>query len=78
MTEKRGSGKEWYYPALEEAMDAAGLHPKGVYIKRWQTTIAYRVSCCPIYEIFTEAEHMPGTIWKVRWWNQYAVNELEK
>ena len=40
MTEKRGVGGEWDYPALDEAMDDVGVHPIGVYIKRQNKTIA--------------------------------------
>ena len=43
MMEKRWAGGEWEYPAVEEAIDSAGLHPIRVYIKRRQTTIAERV-----------------------------------
>ena len=34
MTAKRGAGGEWEYPLVVEAMEAAGLQPIGVYIKR--------------------------------------------
>ena len=47
MTGKRGAGVEWEYPELEEEMDAAGLHPIEVYIKRWQINIAEKVACLP-------------------------------
>ena len=40
MTEKRWAGGEWEYPSLEEAMESAGLHFIGVYIKRRQTNIS--------------------------------------
>ena len=30
MTEKRGAGREWDYPAVGEAMESAGFHPIGV------------------------------------------------
>ena len=59
-------------------MDAAGIHPIRVFIKRRQTIIVERVSCRPIYELCTEAERMPGTIRMVRRWNQDAVNEPEE
>ena len=49
-----GAGREWEYPAVEEAMESVGLHPIGVYIKRRHTTIAERVACRPVYELFTE------------------------
>ena len=44
MTEKRGAGGEWEYPSVEEATEAAGIHPIGVYIKRRKTTILERVA----------------------------------
>ena len=61
-TENRGAGREWEYPLSEEAMEAAGLHPIGVYIKRRQITIAERMEFRPIYALCTEAERMPGKI----------------
>ena len=56
LTEKRGAGGEWEYPSVEEAMEAAGIHPIGVYIKRWNMNIAERVACRTVYALFTEAE----------------------
>ena len=44
MTEKRGAGGEWEYPAVNETMDAAGFHPIEVYIKIWKTTISESVA----------------------------------
>ena len=35
MTAKLGAGREWEYPSVVEAMETAGLHPIGVYIRRW-------------------------------------------
>ena len=40
MTAKCGAGGEWEYPAVEEEMDAVGLDPIRLYIKRRNTTIA--------------------------------------
>ena len=34
MTEKREAGGEWDYPLVVEEMEATGIHPIGVYIKR--------------------------------------------
>ena len=76
MTENRGAGRECEYPLVVEEMEAAGIHPIGMYIMRRQATIAERVYCRPIYKIFTEAERMPGTSRLVKWWEQDAVNEL--
>ena len=78
MTAKRGAVGDWEYPSVEEAMEAAGLHPIGVYIKRWQTTTAERVDCHPVYVLCTEEEQMLGTIRMVHWWYQDAVHESEE
>ena len=58
-----------------EAMEAAGIHPIGVYTKRQQATIAERVACSPIYELYTEVERMSEMSQMVQWWDQDAVNE---
>ena len=34
MTEKRREGGEWEYPAVEEEMEPARIHPIGEYIKK--------------------------------------------
>ena len=65
MMAKRGADREWEYPSVLEAMESAGLHPIGVYIRRRQSTIEERVACCPIYKLCTEADRMPGTSWLV-------------
>ena len=74
MTVKRGSGREWDYPSVEEDMEAVGIHPIGVYINRWHTTIADRVACRPVYALCTEAERILGTSRLVQWWDQDVVN----
>ena len=43
MMEKCGTGSEWEYPAVVEAMKSVGIHPIRVYIKRRQMTITERV-----------------------------------
>ena len=55
MSETRGAGGEWEYPLLVAAMKSTVLHPIGEYIKICQATIAEKVDCCPIYELFVEA-----------------------
>ena len=77
MTAKRGACGEWEYPAVEEAMDSAGLHPVRVYIKRRQTAIEERVACRPVYALCTEVDRMSGTSWMVHWWDQDTVNKPE-
>ena len=78
MTVKRGAGGEWEYPSVEEAMEAAGIHPIGVYIKSRQTTIVDRVAFRPVYALCTETERIPGTSWLVQWWDQDSINEPDK
>ena len=53
MTSKRGVGGEWEYPSVVEAMEAAGLHPMGLYTKKRQENLAERVACHLIYELCT-------------------------
>ena len=62
LTEKLGAGREWKYPPVVDAMESAGIHPIGEYIRRRQATIAERVAFRPLYELCTEAERIPGTI----------------
>ena len=78
MTEKRGVAGECYYPSVEEATEAARLHPIGMYIKLQQTTIADRLSCLPVYTLCSKAERMPGMSRLVQWWNRDAVNEPDE
>ena len=78
MTEKFRAGGECKYPAVEEAMESTGIHPIGVYIKRRQETMAERLACRPLYELYTEAERILGTSRMVRWWDQDTVNKLEE
>ena len=40
MTALHGVGREWEYPSVAEAMDAAVLYPIGEYIQRRKATIA--------------------------------------
>ena len=78
MTEKCRAGGEWEYPSVVEAMESSGIQPIWVQINMWQTTIAERVACRPVYALCTKAVRMPGTSWLMRWWDQYAVNEPEE
>ena len=77
MTAKRGSGGEWEYPSVVEAMDTTGIHLIGVNIRRRQATIAENVAFHPIYDLCTEVERIPGTSRLVQWWDQDAVNVPE-
>ena len=59
-------------------MESAGLHPIGVYTRIWQATLAERVACRPIYELYIETERMPGKSQMVLWWYEDTVNEPEE
>ena len=48
------------------------------YITRRQATIAEKLACHPIYELFFELEQRPGTIRMMGWWDQDVVNEPEE
>ena len=61
MSDKRGAGGEWEYPLVVEAMEAAGIQPIGLYIRRQQATIVVRLACHLLYKLCTEAERMLGT-----------------
>ena len=78
MTETNGSGRGWGYPLVLAALEAVGIYPIMEYIRRRQATITEKVSCRLIYEICFDVERMPGTIWMMRWWDQYVVNEPEE
>ena len=77
MMETRGAGREWEYPSVVAAMEAAGLHPIREYSRRRQAALEEKVACRLIYALCAKAEWMPGTIRMVRWWDQEVVNEPE-
>ena len=60
-----------------KGMEAAGIQPIGVYIRRRQVNIEERVAFRPIYELCIEDEQIPGTSRLVRWWDQDTVNKPE-
>ena len=74
MAGKRGAGREWDYPSVVEVMETAGLHPIRIYTSGQQATISERVAFHPIYELRTDAGHIPGTSQLVQWWYQDTVN----
>ena len=61
-----------------ESMEGAGLRPIGEYIRRRQADISERADFRPIYDIYTEAERMPGTIRTIKWWDQDVVKEPDE
>ena len=77
MTAKHGADGEWDYPSVVEAMEAAGIHPIGVYIRRREATMVEMVAYRPIYEMCMETDRITGTSRLVRWWDQDTVNEAD-
>ena len=77
MTATCGAGREWEYLLVVVTLEAAGLQPIIDYIRRQYTTIAENLACCPIYELYVEAEWILGTIRMIIWWYQGVVNEPE-
>ena len=75
MAGKRVTDREWEYPPVVAALEAAGLHSIQEYICRRQTTIVAHVACRPIYELCTKAERRQGAIWMMIWWDQYLVHK---
>ena len=59
MIEKRGAGRDWEYPLVVAAMEAAGIHPIREYIRRQKATISVMAACRPMYELSVKAEYMP-------------------
>ena len=74
----RDVGRDWEYPPVLASLESAGLHPTMQYIRRWQSNIAEKVSCRPIYELSVEAERRPGMSRSMIWWDQDLVNEPEE
>ena len=66
MTATFGAGREWEYPPVVAAMEGAGTHYIGEYIRGWQVTIAEKVDFLPIYKLCIEADKMRGTSRMVR------------
>ena len=75
MTAKHVADRDWGYPPVMAALEAAGLHPIQEYIRRRQEKISTQVERRPIYELCTKAEQRQGMIWIMRWWNQDVVHE---
>ena len=69
--------REWEYPLVVAALEAAGLHSIQGYIQRRQVTLSAYVACCTIYELCTKVERRPGKSRMMRLWDQEMVNESE-
>ena len=70
--------REWEYPPMVAAIEAAGLYPIQEYIWRRRAIIAEQVPCHPTYELCIEEERRPGSRRVMRWWDQDVVNLSEE
>ena len=62
-----------YHPRTVFRVDHApypclGLFREMKYIRRRQATIAEKVACLPIYELYTKVERISGMSQMMRWW----------
>ena len=69
----RGEGG---WPPVAEALETAGLWTIKEYIQHRQATVVDRVTCHPIYELFTVSEQMPVTSNFMWWWYQDVVYKV--
>ena len=61
----------WYYPPIEEALEAAGLYPMSEYLARRRATIFAHVRSRPIYELCQQTERLPGSSTRTKfWWDE--------
>ena len=77
MTSRCTEEKEWEYLPVTDVMEAERIWTIKEYIQRRQATIAAEVDLMPIYEMCTGAEHIPGSIRMMRWWDQDMGREEE-
>ena len=77
MKERRKEIGEWECPMVAEVMDTTGLWTIKGYIQRMQDTVAAKIYLQTIYELYSEAESIPGTIRFMQWWEQAVGREVE-
>lgn len=72
MMPHRAEDGTWTYPPLQEAMEKASLWPMREYVRRRQATVEDYIATRPIYNlcIAADAEPLPGSTSRLRWWNQ--------
>ena len=68
---------EWFYPPLEAAMEAVGLFPMKVYVRKRQATIEQYIATRPILQLCRDTAAAQGTSRSVRWWTQKVGDEEE-
>lgn len=65
----------WTLPPIEEALEAASLHPIEEYITRRRDHLLAHVRTRPIYAICQATPRLPGTPLRTRvWWEQFTVD----
>ena len=59
---------EWFYPPIEDALEATSMFPMEHYISKRCNRVADEVATRPIYDICTSQEVPPGSSHRRRWW----------
>ena len=77
MTAQSTMSGEWEYPLVDEALDTAAIWPIKEYIQRRQATVAVKVACRIIYELYIGAEKIPGSSRFMRWWDWDLGRKVE-
>ena len=60
-----------------DALEIEGICPTKEYIQKQMATIMAHIDCCPIYELCTGADEMPGSSILMKWWDQDLGWEVE-
>ena len=77
MTDRHTEDREWEYPLVVDALEAAGIWSIKEYIQRQKATISAQVGYLPIYELCNGSKHMTGSSRLIRWWYQDMVRKEE-
>ena len=67
---------EWVYPPIEDALQAAGMHPMERYIVRRRRTIMERLPRSPHYSFVQNATRLSGTPTGTRYWWEQPGNSV--
>ena len=73
MGPKRQRDGMWMYPPIGAVLEMVGLGDIGVYISRFQNTVAQYIATCPIMDLCLAAEQNPGMRLYRKWWKHPAL-----
>ena len=62
---------------MADNLDIAGMWPIKEYIQRYWDSIAAHIAFRPIYEMYMEAEKIPGSSLFMMWWDQAVGRKVE-